>query len=62
MTPKKYPQNLHTPPPQIFFPEKKTPKIIEIQNFEPQKMTQASVCMKKIRVPPPPTPPGTKEN
>ena len=49
MTPKKYPQNLHTqkkihfsdtPPPP---PPKK--KKIEIQNFEPQKMTRAYVCM-----------------
>ena len=32
--PKKYPQNLHTPK-NIYF--LKPPKIIEIQNFEPQK-------------------------
>ena len=31
----------------------KTPKYIEIQNFEPKKMTQAYVCMyENIRVPP----------
>ena len=36
MTPKKYPQNLHTPNIFIFL---KTTKNIEIQNFEPPKMT-----------------------
>ena len=36
MTPQKYPQNFHTP--KIFF-FLKTPKNIEIQNFEPQKMS-----------------------
>ena len=51
MTPKKYPQNLHTPKIFIFL---KTPKNIEIQNFEPQKMTRAYVCMKISEYPPPP--------
>ena len=41
------PKNIH----KIFIPQKififlKTPKNIEIQNFEPQKMTRAYVCMK----------------
>ena len=36
---------------KIFKPQKilfflKTKKIIEIQNFEPQKMTRAYICMK----------------
>ena len=38
MTPRKYPQNLKTPPPKILI-FLKTPKNIEIQNFEPQKWT-----------------------
>ena len=42
MTPKKYLQNLHTPK-NIYFSEKT--KNIEIQNFEPKKMTRAYVCM-----------------
>ena len=42
---------------KIFIPQKifnfqKTPKNIEIQNFEPQKMTQAYVCMKISEYPP----------
>ena len=41
------PKNIH----KIFLPKiisifLKTQKIIEIQNFEPQKMTRAYVCMK----------------
>ena len=43
MTPKKYPQNLHTQKIFIFL---KTPKNIEIQNFEPKKMGRAYVCVK----------------
>ena len=54
MTPKKYPQNLHTPKIFIFL---KTPKNIEIQNFEHQNMTLAYVCMKISEYTPPPPPP-----
>ena len=43
MTPKKYPQNLHTRK-NIYFSENQ--KNIEIQNIEPKKMTRAYVCMK----------------
>ena len=55
------PKNLH----KIFIPQKiyfflKTPKNIEIQNFEPQKMTRAYVCMKISEYPPPPPPPGLR--
>ena len=50
MTPKKYPQNLHTPR-NIHFSE--NPQNIEIQNFEPPKMTRAYVCMKISEYPPP---------
>ena len=49
MTPKKYPQNLHTPKNIIFL---KTPKNIEIQNFEPKKMGRAYVCVKISEYPP----------
>ena len=42
MTPQKYPQICHTPKIFIFL---KTPKNIEIQNFEPQKMSRAYVCI-----------------
>ena len=42
MTPKKDPQNLHTPK-NIRF--SKNPKNIEIETFEPKKMTRAYVCM-----------------
>ena len=49
MNPQKYPKNLHTPKIVIFL---KTPKNIEIQIFEPPKMTRAYVCVKNIRVPP----------
>ena len=41
--PIKYPQNLHTPK---IFSFRKTPKDIEIQNFEPPKIALAYVCMK----------------
>ena len=47
--PKKFPQNLHTP--KIFF-FLKTPKNIEIQNFEPQNMAQANVCKEITEYPP----------
>ena len=48
------PKNIHT----IFIPPKififlKTPKNIEIQNFEPQKMTGAYICMKLSEYPTP---------
>ena len=49
MTPKNYPQNLHTP--QFFFLSENQ-KNIEIQNFEPKKMTRAYVCMKITEYPP----------
>ena len=49
MTPKKYPQNLHTQKILIFL---KTPKNIEIQNFDPQKMTQAYLRIKISEYPP----------
>ena len=55
MTPKKYPQNLHTP--QNIFIFLKNLKNIEIQNFEPKKMTRAYVCMKISVYPLPPPPP-----
>ena len=53
------PKNIH----KIFIPQKifhflKTPKNIEIQNFEPQKMTRAYVCMNISEYLSPP-PPGT---
>ena len=48
MTPKKYPQNLHTPK-IINFSE--NPKNIEIQNFEPKNMTRAYECMKISKYP-----------
>ena len=49
MTPNKYPQNLHTPKSIHYL---KTPENIEIQNFEPQRMTRAYVCMKISEYPP----------
>ena len=51
------PKNIH----KIFIPQKififlETPQKSEIQNFEPQKMTPAYVCMKISEyTPPPPT-------
>ena len=44
---------------RIFIPQKisislKTPQNIEIQNFEPKKMTRAYVCMKISEYPPTP--------
>ena len=53
--PKKYPQNLHTPK-NIHFSE--APKTTEIQNFEPQKLARAYLCMKIPEPPPPPPPPS----
>ena len=49
------PKNIH----KIFILKKilfflKTPKIIEIQNFEPKEITRAYVCMKLSEYPPPP--------
>ena len=38
---------------KIVFVFLKTPKYIEIQNFEPQKMNRAYVCMKISKYPPP---------
>ena len=40
------------PPKILIFP--KIQKNIEIQNFEPKKMTRAYVCMKISEYPPPP--------
>ena len=51
MTPQKYPQNLHTPKIFIFL---KTPKNIEIQNFEPPKNSLSLRTCENIRVSPPP--------
>ena len=50
---------------KIFIPQKifvflKTQNNIEIQNFEPQKITRAYVCMKISEYPPPPPPPGAE--
>ena len=47
--PKKYPQNLHTPPKKSIF--LKTQKNIEIQNFEPKNGPSLRMC-ENIRVPP----------
>ena len=41
--------------PQKIFIFQKTPKNIEIQNFEPQKMDRAYVCVKISEYPPPPS-------
>ena len=46
-------KNIH----KIFIPQKffiflKTPKTIEIQNFEPQKIARAYVCVKISEYPP----------
>ena len=40
----------------------KTPKNIEIQNFEPKKMGGAYVCVKISEYPPPPPPPPPGSN
>ena len=50
MTPKKIHKILIPPKKFIFL---KTPKNIEIQNFEPQKMDRAYVCVKILEYPPP---------
>ena len=42
MTPQKYPQSIHTQKISIC---QKTRKKPELQNFEPQKITRAYVCM-----------------
>ena len=52
------PKNIH----KIFIPQNififlKTPKNIEIQNFEPKKKGRAYVCMKISEYSPPPPPP-----
>ena len=49
MTPKKYPQNLHTPK-NIYF-SGNPPKNIEIQNFKPQKNDPTLRMYENIRVP-----------
>ena len=49
--PKKYPQNLQTPKILIFL---KNQKNIEIQNFEPEKIARAYVCVKISEYPPAP--------
>ena len=48
--PQKYPQTLHTQKKFIFL---KTPKNIEIQNFDPKNGPSLRMC-ESIRVPPPP--------
>ena len=53
------PKNIH----KIFISQKififlKTPKNIEMQNFEPQKMARAYVSVKISEYHPPPPPPG----
>ena len=50
MTQKKYPQNLHNQKIFIFL---KTLKNIEIQNFEPPKMTHPTYAWKFQSTPPP---------
>ena len=60
MTPKKYPQNLHTPQ-KLFFlnpppPKKKKKKNSEIQNFEPKRQPEPRFVWKYQSNPPPPTP------
>ena len=54
--PKKYPQNLHTPPQKNIF--LKTQKNIDIQNFKPKKNGPSLRMCENIRVPPPPPPHG----
>ena len=55
MTPKNHPQKIHTPKIFIFL---KTSKNIEIQNFEPQRISPSLRTYENIRVPGggPPTP------
>ena len=50
MTHQKCPQNLHTLKLFIFL---KAPEKTELQNFEPQKITRAYVCMKLSEYHPP---------
>ena len=45
--------------PQKIFIFLKTPKNIEIQNFEPKKLGRAYVCVKISEYPPPPGVPAT---
>ena len=58
MTPKKYPQILHTPQKNFFWPPpplKKKKKNIEIQILNPKIDPSLRTCMfENIRVPPPP--------
>ena len=51
MTPKKYPQNLHTPKRYSFF--WKPPKILKFRILNPKK-ARAYVCVKISEYPPPP--------
>ena len=56
-------KNIHN----IFIPQKiyiflKTPKNIEIHDFEPKQMTQAYVCMKISEYPPRGAPPRKFSN
>ena len=48
MTPQKYPQNLHSKKRYFFL---RTPQKIEIQNFEPQKITRAYYPGIQFRLP-----------
>ena len=50
MTPKKYPQNVHTQKKIFIF--LKTQKNIEIQKFDPKKMDRAYVSMNISEYPP----------
>ena len=56
MTPKNIHKIFIDYPPKIFI-FLKTPKNIDIKNFENQKMTRAYICMKILEYPPPPPPP-----
>ena len=53
MTPKKISTKSSSPPKNIHFSE--NPQKILIQNFEPQKMGRAYVCVKISEYPPPHT-------
>ena len=55
MTPKKYPQNLHTPKKYKFFWKPK--KILKFRILNSKKMCRAYVCVTISEYPPPP-PPG----
>ena len=52
MTPKRYPQNLHTPKKYSFFWKPK--KILKFRILNPKKMVRAYVCVKILGYPPPP--------